>query len=91
MKVELEELIDKLSSGHKISDLLPKAILIAKKLNQKELIKWLKLELHGYFSTNPEMTDKDEVPQYRTVAGIYYDKFGNPLILNDPKYSFINE
>lgn len=91
MKAEIEELISKLSSDYKIGNLFPKAILIAKRVNQKMLEKWLKLELYGYFDTNPEMTKEDEVPKYRTVAGLYYDMYGRPLIIDDPKYSFINE
>jgi hypothetical protein len=58
MSNELKSLIADLSSGGIISDLLPKAILIAKRLKQEELEKWLKLELR-YFQMKKDHMGKN--------------------------------
>lgn len=91
MKNEFNNLLDKISSNQKLSEIIPRALMLSKKLNNNNLEEWLKLELNGYFSSNPVMTHEIIVPEYRTVGGMYYNKDNQPLIIQDPKFSFINE
>lgn len=60
--IELQkELIDK---SKKLSDILPKAYLIARNLSLNELANWLKLEMNGYNDENMK-----ELPKYRIIKG----------------------
>lgn len=60
--IELQkELIDK---SKKLSDILPKAYLIAQKLELKELSDWLKLEMNGY-----QNVKRSTIPSYRSITG----------------------
>lgn len=51
-----------LNSDIRVSDLLRKAFVVARKLNVNEFEKWILLELNGY-------PDAEEKPQYRTLLG----------------------
>lgn len=51
-----------LDSSVLVSDLLRKALVVAKKLNIKEFDEWISLELKGY-------NGKDEIPSYRVLSG----------------------
>ena len=60
--IELQkELIDK---SKKLSDILPKAYLIARNLSLNELANWLKLEMNGYNDKNMK-----KLPKYRIIKG----------------------
>ena len=85
----IEDIIQK-TTELELSAVLPKALTVAIQLEDKDFEKWLLLETSGYFATNPALTDKDKVPEYRNVAGQYYNKFGNPLIIEDPIIFQIN-
>lgn len=73
-----------------LSIIMPVILMIAKKLDKKDFENWLKLELNGYFDTNPALTDESEVPKYRTVIGQHYNNYGRQLEIQDSKLSFIN-
>src|SRR5262245_58827928 len=74
-----------------LSRSLPACLRIATAIGERDLASWIRLELMGYFADNPAMTDDIVVPEYRGVAGQWYDDFGRPLALSDPGLSFINE
>lgn len=84
------ELIEDATSAP-LSQLLPRALTLALKLKNKDLEKWVRLELDGYLNTNPMLTKDDIVPKYRTIAGQRYDEFRRPLVLADSRLEFINE
>jgi len=73
-----------------VSELLEKVIEIANLKKDKSLKKWAYLELEGYYASNRYLSEKDEVPQYREVSGEHRNIYGRPLIISDPKLSFIN-
>jgi len=52
-----------MDSSSKVSDLLRKSLVVAKKLNINEFEKWVNLELNGYFNSD------EEPPEYREVVG----------------------
>lgn len=91
MNDDFKKLLDNISSNQLLSELIPKAIIVSKKINDPDLEKWLKLELNGYFSNNPAMTHEIKVPEYRTVGGLFYSSSNQPLIIQDPNLSFVNE
>lgn len=48
-----------------VSELLRKALVVSRKLQQQEFEKWILQELNGYTSVK----DNDEIPEYRKVSG----------------------
>ena len=74
-----------------LSKLLPKVLRISQELHDSEFEKWIRLELHGYWDTNPALTNDTIVPKYRTVVGYYTDDYGRPLIIKDHRLAFVNE
>jgi hypothetical protein len=60
-------------------------------IGDEELASWIRLELMGYLSDNPAMKDDTVVPEYRGVAGQWFDDYGRVLALEDPNLGFINE
>lgn len=74
-----------------LSRSLPAALRIATAIGDAELASWIRLELMGYLSDNPAMTEHTVVPEYRSVAGQWRDDYGRPLVVNDPNLGFINE
>lgn len=80
----IDEIIE--SSGEKdLSVLMTKALTISKIVKDKEFESWILLETGGYFNTNPALTAETRVPDYRRLPGQYHDKFGRPLIIEDPE------
>jgi hypothetical protein len=91
IKKEIETLIDNISNKNRpTSEILHKALLIAKNTKDVELEGWIKLEINGYFNTNPFLTEATVVPEYRTVSGLYCDIYNRPLLIDDNKLQFIN-
>lgn len=74
-----------------LSRSLPAVLRIATAIGDAELASWIKLELMGYFSDNPAMTERITVPEYRSVAGEWRDDYGRRLVVSDPNFGFINE
>lgn len=70
--------------------ILDKLIEIANANNDESLKKWAHLESEGYYASNRYLTEEDIVPQYREVAGEHRDCYGKPLLISDPKLSFVN-
>ena len=52
--------------------------------------KWCRLELAGYWGSNPVMTEDTVVPEYRSVAGQHADVYGRILVL-EADLSFVGE
>lgn len=73
-----------------ISKILERVIEIAKANNDHELERWASLEFEGYISTNKYFLEETVVPKYREVTGEHRDIYGRPLLVSDPKISFIN-
>ena len=84
---ELIELIDKVS----LSKSLSKILRVSQEINDNELEKWIRLELHGYWNTNPALTEDVVVSKYRTVTGYYTDDFGRILSITNSDLQFVNE
>jgi uncharacterized protein (TIGR02391 family) len=79
----VEEILDKFSETD-LSSLMSKALIVSKIIEDKEFEKWILLETSGYFNTNPALTQETKVPDYRRLPGQYHDKYGRPLIIEDP-------
>jgi len=69
---------------------LGKALRLASRAGIKELDRWCRLELGGYFASNPAMGEDIVVPEYRTVVGQHADIFGRVLVLPSD-IAFVNE
>jgi len=73
---------DAMDSSINLSDLLRKALVVAKKLDVRELQEWAKCELYGY-------KDINETPAYREVVGVikgYDPNIGwTPAVIMDEK------
>lgn len=85
------EVVERLDQSARLRDVLPIALRLAKELDDQGFEKWVRLELHGYFNSNPVLAEEDVVPTYRTVAIQHEDEFGRPLIITDPDLGFVNE
>jgi hypothetical protein len=77
-----------LDSTKSITDLLRKALVVAKKLGIKDFEDWINAELNGYSGTN------ENIPEYRKVAGEIkaynpYNNFHMPIVIQDAKTSSI--
>ncbi len=68
--IVLELQKETLKSSVNITDLLRKALIVARKLNIKEFQNWIELELNGYSGSS-------KIPEYRTVKGEV--KYWNPI------------
>lgn len=55
---------DLLNQSKSISDILPKAYLVAKKLQLEDFASWLKLEMDGYRDV-----EEQNIPDYRKIVG----------------------
>jgi hypothetical protein len=74
-----------------LSRSLPRVLSTAITIGADDLACWTKLELMGYFPENPAMTDEVVVPEYRSVAGAWFDDFGRMFLLENPDLHFVNE
>jgi hypothetical protein len=84
-----EKILDEIGSKP-LSYSLGKALRLSRRLKSADFEKWCKLELGGYYSSNPAMDENVVVPEYRTVVGQHADYYGRPLMLGKD-LSFINE
>ncbi len=73
-----------------ISTLIERVILIAKKFNDNDLLKWAYLESDGYFDSNEYLTEDVIVPKYRETPIEHRDQYERPLIITDPDLKDIN-
>jgi hypothetical protein len=84
------KLIDRLSE-RPLSVSMARARKHAVQLGEAEFDRWLRLELYGYYNTNPALREEDVVPEYRGIGGQLTDEHGNVLVMSDPKAQFLNE
>lgn len=73
-----------------LSKSLPKILRLSQSIGASDLEKWIRLELNGYFNTNPALTADVIVPEYRTVVGHHSDDYGRPLIIKNHDLAFVN-
>ena len=85
----IEDILEKTSTLN-LSEVLPKAITLAKQIDDKVFEKWILLESIGYFEKNPAITEDVVTPDYRMIPGQYHDKQGRPLVLADPDFAYLN-
>jgi hypothetical protein len=74
-----------------LSRSMPAVLSAATLIDCDELAAWTRLELIGYYSDNPAMTDAVVVPEYRAVAGNWYDDFGRMFLIDDANLNFVNQ
>jgi hypothetical protein len=74
-----------------LSHSLPTALRVSTTIADEKWSSWIKLELMGYFADNPELKPETIVPEYRRIVGLWYDYYGRPLLINDPRIEIINE
>lgn len=86
---KLKDIIEN-QSKYSLTQLLNESLVIAKNFKNKELSDWVDLELNGYYDTTEALNEETIVPEYRTVAGQHSDQYGRPLIIENPKLSFVN-
>ncbi|HEY0151053.1 MAG TPA: hypothetical protein VGB92_03585 [Longimicrobium sp.] len=90
MKVTASKLLRELDRAP-LSQSMHRALEVARRYSDAAFLHWLELELFGYFSSNPALSDRDTVPVYRTVAGEHGDEAGRPLVLSNPDLGFVYE
>lgn len=78
--------IDKLP----LSQAVANGLRLADAAGDTHFTKWCRLELAGYWGSNPVMTDETVVPEYRSVAGQHADVYGRLLVL-EADLSFVGE
>jgi hypothetical protein len=74
-----------------LSELIAELLILAQEADRPEVAKWARLELGGYFRGNSALTEDVVVPEYRTVVGQYWDRYGRPLVIKDSRLDFVNE
>jgi hypothetical protein len=90
MKAKAQNSILEILNCEPLSSCLRKAGHLAYEAGVKELERWLRLELGGYYNSNSAMEKSTVVPEYRTVAGEHADVFGRTLVV-PADLSFVNE
>jgi hypothetical protein len=90
MKTGYENQIPKILECEPLSKCLQKASYLAHEAGAKDLERWLRLELGGYYGSNSAMQKETVVPEYRTVVGQYADLYGRILCV-PADFSFVNE
>lgn len=73
-----------------LSQVLPRALSAARRLGDSEFADWIRLELSGYTSDNPAMTESTVVPEYRSVPGRHFDRAKRLIDIRDPRLSFLD-
>lgn len=71
-----------------LSQVMPKALWLARELNLPDFEKWLRLETGGYFHFNAALTEDDRVPDYRSIV-VQHTKFGTPYVFT-PELNYVN-
>lgn len=79
----IEDALQK-ATDQKISEALPRALTIAKLLDDKDFENWILLEASGYFNTNQAFKNGVHVPTYRSVPVQFFDIYKRPLIIENP-------
>jgi hypothetical protein len=84
-----EQILDGIDS-RPLSHSLGQTLRLSARLNLFDFEKWCRLELEGYYASNPAMDENVVVPEYRTVVGQHADYYGRPLMVGEDLF-FINE
>jgi uncharacterized protein (TIGR02391 family) len=84
-------ILEAVKGGKKLSEILPSVLILAKQINNQDLVKWTQLELGSYFNSNSALTEDVTVPEYRTVVGQYFGAYKRPLVFEDPGMQFVNQ
>lgn len=79
------------ASTEPLSTLLLSSLVLAKSISNNEFAKWLKLEISGYYDTNPSFENDVVVPEYRMIPGFYQDENGNKIDFGFLNYYPIRE
>jgi len=90
MSIDATQFLADINSSS-LSDALSQVIQLSRTSSNRGLENWARLELLGYFNTNSAMTDETIVPEYRTVAGQWFDEYRRPLVLDNASLGFVNE
>jgi hypothetical protein len=75
---------------HDLGETVPAALHLIRGRGLDDLEMWLKLELNGYWNSNPALQDGDEVPRYRQIVGQHYNDLGHPLIISQSDLQYVN-
>ena len=86
----LRDTIDNLST-RPVSYSLTNLATLAAAVGHDEIQRWTALEADGYFNDNRAAIEGTKVPDYRQVAGQYFDGFGRPFVIPDPQIRFIQQ
>ena len=84
------EMVSRINSGEHLSKVMLSCLVYASVTENYELEQWLKLELNGYFDTNPDYSG-EPVPEYRTIVGSNYDERKRLIVIDDPKLYMVNQ
>jgi len=87
-----EELVDWIQNEgleKPLSQVLPRALKLARLINDNELEHWIQMEINGY-DKKGGMTEKDVVPEYREISGKHMDQYNRMLKISNPDLAFVN-
>jgi hypothetical protein len=87
--MSIDALLERLEAAP-LGSALRQVLHMAERHGVADVASWCRLELGGYWSSNPAMTTGVVVPGYRTVRGQHVDIYGRPLIV-DARLEFVNE
>jgi hypothetical protein len=73
-----------------LSKLLPRFVALCKARGKPELERWARLELEGYWTTNPAFSRKTKIPEYRNVRHLYFGEDGAQIVFTNPKMKWMN-
>ena len=73
----IREQIDDLPVSKAVAD----ALRVAEAAGEADFANWCRLELAGYWASNPVLTGETVVPEYRAVVGQHADIYGRVLVL----------
>ena len=73
-----------------VSKVVAEGLRVAEAAGEADFANWCRLELAGYWGSNPAMTEETVVPEYRVVVGQHADIYGRVLVL-PADLSFVGE
>lgn len=89
MRLTAKNLLDQIDALP-VSAAVAKGLRIAQAQGASRIADWCRLELAGYWASNPAMNEEAVVPEYRAVVGQHADIYGRVLVL-EPELAFIGE
>ena len=82
----IREEIDDLPVSKAVAD----GLRVAEAAGEADFANWCRLELAGYWASNPVLTEETVVPEYRAVMGQHADIYGRVLVLPED-LAFVGE